>query len=230
MTKSTLLPYLIVFAMIASPAGELMGQFRGGAGDGHHESSASAAASASLPLAFIAFTAGVAGDRVELDWQTEDELDTDYFTIERSTAGTEFTDLATLPAAGDARGYRLDYRYTDAAPLPGVSYYRIKTTDYDGALTYSSTVSVGRETPAQAPFSLYPNPAPAGEDVRIVSGSALDDSLGISLYEHTGRKVLTSPGGGGSSLPTADLSAGTYFIRVVGARATLSSRLIIVSR
>ncbi len=38
--------------------------------------------------------------------------------------------------------YRIDYAAYDSRPLSGISYYRLKQTDFDGAFEYSNIVSV----------------------------------------------------------------------------------------
>jgi hypothetical protein len=67
--------------------------------------------------------------QVTITWTTASETNNEEFTLERSGEKTNFTKIATLPAAGQAH----TYTYIDKAPLPGNNFYRLSQTDIDGA-------------------------------------------------------------------------------------------------
>jgi hypothetical protein len=81
------------------------------------------AAAGALPLALTHFRAQLAQNTVVLKWQTQKEDAGSYFDIERSSNGTNFQKLATVTASGLQQAA---YSWTDAAPLKGKSYYRLK--------------------------------------------------------------------------------------------------------
>ncbi|MFZ2905487.1 MAG: T9SS type A sorting domain-containing protein [Cyclobacteriaceae bacterium] len=117
---------------------------------------ASVSAANPLPIELAWFKASLtAHASVLLEWQTESELNNDSFDVERSQDGFDFTKIATLRGAGTTSQSHY-YSTIDEQPLPGVSYYRLKQTDFDGTSTYSYYISVTRDG---EPFSAYPNPA-----------------------------------------------------------------------
>ena len=83
---------------------------------------------AGLPIKEINLSAKETNGQVLLQWQTTGEVNKASFTIQSSTDGTSFTDIATKEAIGSGNN---SYSYKDAAPLSfgeglGVRYYRIK--------------------------------------------------------------------------------------------------------
>lgn len=109
-----------------------------------------------LPVELTYFRASLTPEKlVNLEWQTASELNNDAFEVERSKDGFDFTSVARVNGAGTTTG-KTDYSIIDEAPLPGISYYRLKQIDFDGTYTYSHVVSVKR---GEDPFIVYPNPA-----------------------------------------------------------------------
>ncbi|MCX7637421.1 MAG: hypothetical protein N2044_06190 [Cyclobacteriaceae bacterium] len=120
-----------------------------------------------LPVELVAFTARVIMNQVELYWRTSSELNNDYFTIERSLDGEAFVPVGKIPGHGTTRTMH-EYRYIDPQPLPGISYYRLRQTDYDGSTTFSPIVSVSFSGLGRPLLTVFPNPAgPEGFTIRI---------------------------------------------------------------
>ncbi len=94
-----------------------------------------------LPIELLRFDALRVGREVRCDWATATERDNDFFTVERSTDGTYFTEVGRVQAAGDSWSV-VTYGFTDPAPVTGLSYYRLRQTDTDGTSTVSHAVPV----------------------------------------------------------------------------------------
>lgn len=110
-----------------------------------------------LPIELGSFWATDEGGLVALNWITYSEINNEKFTLERSPTGFDFEPIGTLPGAGNS-GKKLTYKFVDEAPLGGLSYYRLKQTDYDGMESYSDVISVHRKGTGLT-FQAYPNPA-----------------------------------------------------------------------
>ena len=78
---------------------------------------------------------------VKVSWSTADEIENDYFTIERSADAINFNAISTVTGAGTCSVIH-NYSIIDNDPLNNVNYYRIKQTDFNGANTLSKTVAV----------------------------------------------------------------------------------------
>lgn len=94
-----------------------------------------------LPIELLYFTASAKNDLVETQWVTSTEINNDYFTVERSVDAEHFEEVGRLDGAGNSTS-ELNYGFIDDAPYSGISYYRLKQTDFDGRFTYSAIRSV----------------------------------------------------------------------------------------
>lgn len=127
-----------------------------------------------LPVEWVDLKAVLQKDHsVQTMWTTESEANSDFFTVEKSTDGDNWAEVATTEAAGMSTE-RLDYAVTDPQPFSGLSYYRVKQTDRDGNFSYSGIVSVFNDA-SQEEISVFPNPSDAeititgiGENFRFV--------------------------------------------------------------
>ena len=114
-----------------------------------------------LPLQLGDFTALLSGNNVLLNWNTLQEINTAFFTIQRSTDGLSFTTVGSIAAEGNTiTGSNYSYTDYNAAGLStktGKLFYRLQNIDKDGSSSYSNIVSV---TPGSrnALFAVFPNP------------------------------------------------------------------------
>jgi hypothetical protein len=94
-----------------------------------------------LPIDLLSFTAKYQDGKVLLNWATGSEINNDYFTLERSRDAVSAEIIGFVDGAGNS-SQTLHYEFIDHDPLPGISYYRLKQTDYDGSFEYSQWVAV----------------------------------------------------------------------------------------
>lgn len=141
-----------------------------------------------LPIELMFFRASVLGeDRVKLAWQTASETNNDYFSVERSKDGIDWDLISLVEGAGNSE-MLLDYELIDDSPEFGLSYYRLKQTDYNGQFSYSEIAHVNLQLPAGAHIILFPNPS---DDQVTIEGKGLfiDD---IAVYNSEGQDVTRS--------------------------------------
>ena len=110
-----------------------------------------------LPIELASFWATDEDGLVGLNWITHSEINNEKFTLQRSPTGFDFEQIGVVPGAGNS-AEKLTYTFIDEAPLGGLSYYRLKQTDFDGKESYSNVISVHRKGTGLA-FQVYPNPA-----------------------------------------------------------------------
>ena len=119
-----------------------------------------------------------------LKWQTATELNNDYFDIQRSHDGVNWSSLDRIEGAGNSSEER-DYNWIDYSPLTGVSYYRLKQVDFDGTYEFSPIRSVFTENIHE--LFVYPNPASDVISVRVPK----HDSNELIVRDITGRIVYS---------------------------------------
>ncbi len=97
-----------------------------------------------LPIKLLSFDVQKNVDVVELNWVTAEEINNDFFTIERSADGQTFEPVTEVQGAGTSTEAK-SYSAVDDNPLPGTSYYRLKQTDFNGQYEYFPMLAVSFE-------------------------------------------------------------------------------------
>lgn len=139
-----------------------------------------------LPIELLSFEASAwEGQSVVLDWSTATERNNDYFTIERSLNGLDWEFVAKVGGAGNSATI-LNYKTYDFTPHNGLSYYRLKQTDFDGQFTYSDIRSVMFDA-KEGQVKVYPNYV---YDSFTLEGSESELST-IELYTSSGQQVTS---------------------------------------
>jgi hypothetical protein len=99
-----------------------------------------------LPIQLTKFEATLTQDKtVNLTWATATELKNEYFTIEKSKDALNWEVLNIVSGFGDSHQI-IDYSIYDSSPFEGISYYRLKQTDFDGRYSYFGTVSINNSS------------------------------------------------------------------------------------
>ena len=94
-----------------------------------------------LPVELVAFAAAATPEGVLLTWETASERNNDFFTLWRSRSGEQFGEVAQINGAGNTTQAQ-HYAFNDKKPYPGLSYYRLSQTDYNGETTFHNIVPV----------------------------------------------------------------------------------------
>ncbi len=172
------------------------------------------ASSSPLPIELISFDARLNRDRqVDVTWTTATEINNDYFTVERSRDGNHFESIGTVDGAGNSTGV-LTYLFTDPDPYTGVSYYRLKQTDYNNTFTRTEMVSVTITEDPGFQISLFPNPVV--DQLTISAAEELQGAV-IQIVNSIGQQVLQTTSGSLDEnnrmvIQTSGLAPGVYFL------------------
>jgi hypothetical protein len=112
-----------------------------------------------LPVELISFEVRCRHNKTALlKWVTASELNNDYFSIERSGNGNDFEIIGTVEGNGNST-ITINYSFTDDLPDEGISYYRLKQTDYNGRFSFSRVITLNNSCNGEVDFFIYPNPA-----------------------------------------------------------------------
>jgi len=209
--------------------------YGGGFGDGYDDSGFAGAIP--LPLTLISFDAFPETDFVLLRWVTEDEVGTDFFTIEKTRDGHQFSWVGEELAAGFSEpGEGLHYELRDHEPYIGTSYYRLKTTDFDGAISFSHLVAVHYENAdADWNFQLFPNPNTGRHFSLNLEGEFSNDPLRLEVLDAQGRSILQEQFIAQTNRSERfdllhQLSPGSYLIRVIHPSGQQRTKILLVGR
>ena len=188
--------------------------------------------SSPLPIELLNFTAKPNGSKVDLNWSTATETNNDFFTIEKTLDGANFEYVATVAGAGNSTTV-LNYSSVDNAPYEGVSYYRLKQTDFNGAHSFSDLAMVDFKHNTNFEMNIFPNPSD-GENINISVASEKGQEILVVVYDATGRecisKIIVNSDKGGTLYaidPAKKLAPGIYLITATSQQAMCSKKLIV---
>ncbi len=164
-----------------------------------------------LPVTLTRFDANFAEQRVHLHWTTAQEINNDYFQVERSADGKYYQTIGQVKGQGSTTD-EVHYTFADTKFLHGVGYYRLKQVDFDGKYKYSNIISV--QAAMQTEISIYPNPA--NHEVQISFGSFAAGNLQYSISNMQGYVLKSGKISSidNSTLNVGDLQEGLYICRL----------------
>jgi hypothetical protein len=169
--------------------------------------------------------------RVRLEWSTTSEINNDYFTIERSSDADNFEGIERVKGAGNSRT-QVTYTAYDENPLPGLNYYRLRQTDFDGTSTFSKLEAVQNTgTSERFGFEAAPNPF-NGQDLRLVLYGESPEPLAVSVFGSLGQPLYdcSQPLEGDHRLSLRlkqPLSSGLYWVKVSQAGQTATKAVLV---
>ncbi|MFT5823638.1 MAG: hypothetical protein ACI8ZM_004900 [Crocinitomix sp.] len=158
-----------------------------------------------LPIELTEFTATLQDGVVALNWTTKSEINNNYFTLEKSIDGINWTAFAKVDGAGNS-SVELNYHQLDERPYLGISYYRLKQTDFDLTAVYFGPITVR----VKDDLSVFPNPT---SGVVYIVGESEPSS--IKLFNIQGQEIPVqfNASNGRVLLNTRDLANGTYYLQ-----------------
>src|SRR5688572_6022657 len=162
--------------------------------------------SSTLPLTLISFTAKkIDGDKVQLDWLSDNEINTSHFVIERSVDGVLFEATGSVTATGIGRN---DYSFTNTIPgIVPTYYYRLKMVDRDGKYQYSNIVRINNNFTG-IKLSVFPNPVNAL--ITIISPGQQEAFITNTSGQRIKKISLIN---GNQTINVAALNPGIYIIK-----------------
>ncbi|MEM7656702.1 MAG: hypothetical protein AAF399_11275, partial [Bacteroidota bacterium] len=140
-----------------------------------------------FPVEWAYFEAEPEEGTVQLTWGTHQEVNTDYFAIERSPDGRIFQPIGQIAASGNQTELST-YQFQDVSPLSGAAFYRIRQVDLDGRYGYSEVRQL------TAPFLalqmlVFPNPAQEEVQFQLLGSDPLIHRAAFSLYNSLGARI-----------------------------------------
>lgn len=139
-----------------------------------------------LPVKLIGFKGEAEKDKIKLTWKTASEKNNNYFVVEKSTDGTEFTETGKVNGAGNSSIIKT-YSLYDYFPSSGINYYRLKQVNDDGTVETSSLIYVNYDLPFD--FSVFPNPADKENSVVIECDAENAERLDVYVLNLTGKQL-----------------------------------------
>jgi hypothetical protein len=169
--------------------------------------------SGTLPVQLTSFNVNLRNNKeVICTWQTASEVNNDYFEIQRSVDGSQFTAIGKVKGNGTSNMVN-SYQFTDnnLQHLTSNIYYRLKQVDFDGKSTLSEIRVVNNIQTKNTDWNIYPNPATNELHIETIG----NEKLTAQVFDITGKQILenilfTSS----TTINISSLHEGMYFVRI----------------
>lgn len=185
-----------------------------------------------LPISLVDFKGACNNDNVVVTWTTATETNNDYFEVQRSIDGTNYSTIAIVDGAGNSNT-TINYSYVDHSPNATGSYYRLRQVDFN---TQSEAFAPKYIRCAESPVNtvgLYPNPT---DNLVNVSVNLQGRDYGaIMIYNSVGQLISNEYhvfDAGLTVLPvnTEGLAQGHYFVDIKLQDTRLPVQKLVITR
>jgi hypothetical protein len=163
----------------------------------------------------INLIANAVDNKVPLQWNVINEANAKQYEIQRSIDGNNFFALSSVTSS-----VTNSYTHTDALPVTGNNYYRIKQVSADGSMAYSNIVLV--KIADVNGVTITPNPA--SNYINIYAKSAIKQ---IQLLNPNGSLLqAVKPNATFYRMQLSNIAAGEYFVRIETADGIVNQKFI----
>lgn len=182
----------------------------------------------SLPVSIEYFRGSKLNTGNLLDWKVNcTSSPTATMILERSSDGRNFSSINSITAS--SLRCLQPFNYTDASPVSGINYYRIRVTDADGNSKFSNIIPILNRDRGFDIVSMMPNPVAAKAVLNIAS--AAKGNMQIVITDASGRRmdnrsVILVAGSNQVTLDLSGLAAGTYQLSGYTADGTKTIRFV----
>jgi hypothetical protein len=176
-----------------------------------------------LPIDLVSFTGECLPNQIRLNWETASEINNDYFSIERSNDGINWSEIGKIYADGNSSSSR-KYFLDDFKRYNEISYYRLKQHDFSGISRGYSPISVKNCFDRNEVLSIYPNPAK--NVININFNGKLEEITNTSIIDFFGRNIHQSLIYQ-SVINTENFEDGIYFLHLMLKSGTLTTKFLI---
>lgn len=185
-----------------------------------------------IPVELTSFLAEKASNKIMLKWTTASELNNSGFSIERLSSD-HWEDIGFISGSGTTTSTKY-YSFIDYSPVSGVSYYRLKQSDFDGSFTYSKEIEVNFNGLVSA-FTLEQNyPNPFNPSTTISWQSPVGSLHTLKVYDVLGNEVATlfneygEAGNHKITFNASGLASGIYYYRLISGSSVETKKMLLV--
>ncbi|MDQ2862089.1 MAG: T9SS type A sorting domain-containing protein, partial [Bacteroidota bacterium] len=186
--------------------------------------------SSTLPVTFTSVKASLQNENIKVEWKVDNEQNIKQYEVEKSVDGNHFTNLSVIAATAN-NGHSAAYSFVDKNAVEGFNYYRIKSVDDNGKISYTNIVKVVVAS-IKAEIAVYPNPV-INNQINLQLNNQPDGNYAVRLFTKAGQLILEKkiPHSAGSNVEPIQLSNyiahGIYELKVTKPDGNITSINII---
>lgn len=183
-----------------------------------------------LPVSLLNFSGTVQNNQYLFSWAVTGNSTPKYFELQQAAQSSQFNTIATIPASqANGQNGNLNFQYT-ISQNPA-TYYRLKITDQEGIVTYSSVIQIRPQTSNN--ITVFPTivhnqqvQVKAAQTYRQVTAQ-LYNMQGLNVWQQNIGELL--PGRQANLfLQPQTLTAGTYLLRLSSNGQVIHTAKIII--
>lgn len=184
-----------------------------------------------LTVKFTGINAYHSGNKNTVEWTNNAEENIKQYEVEKSPDGISFQVVKATNARSN-NGSKQTYTGIDDNPVNGVVYYRIKATELNNTIFYSSIVKLISNSSNKAGLAIYPNPITNGQFNLQLNNLKVDDYQ-VRIVNSSGQVVYTNliKHSGGTATRSIDLptgaKAGIYYLQLTGTAEALQTKILV---
>jgi Secretion system C-terminal sorting domain len=169
-----------------------------------------------LPLQLVSFEVrNINNNTNKLSWETENEVNTSYFDIEKSDDGTSFTKVGTVSSLN--RATPIMYTWDDVNFNKEKAYYRLKIVDASGKYFYSAIINM--RAPSKAISILKISPNPVKYKLNLYYKAPNTNKYTVTIYDNLGKAITKDnytfiKNGSSIDINIENLPNGNYYIQI----------------
>lgn len=179
-------------------------------------------ASTLLPVTLKSISASLINNQPQVNWETSNETNFDYFGVEKSFDAKNFSEIARVASNKASNGST--YQYADINKTFATQFYRLKMVDNDGTFKYSSVVAVNAKPSIS--LALYPNPV---TNTIILSHPKAIAGAAVKVTSIDGKILSTQnvqTGATQTSIDATRLVKGNYVVSFVNDGVSSTTQLV----
>jgi len=181
-----------------------------------------------LPIILGDFIGVYRNGFTQLNWNTLSEQNLDHFIVERSSDASSYAEIGYVVAKGGSGN--TGYMFSDLLVKPGMNYYRIKSVDKDGEISYTKVVAVNTSAKGVSLLLVYPNPF--GHKVQVKIESETNASARIRILNMGGAVIRQQDEivrTGANIFVVKDVSGlppGIYYLEIIAGDINFTTKII----
>jgi hypothetical protein len=181
-----------------------------------------------LPVNFAGLAVLYTNGDAAISWQAPNGEALNHFTIQRSTDGKTYSDIATVLANTTTAAYQYKDRAVNSST--GVVYYRVLGVDKTKEAQYSAVKTLRLSASEARTIALTTYPNPVATDVRITLPHAWQGkAVGLHLYTAGGimaKSIQLGSAGQTETLAMSGLAKGLYVVKATCGGQAAQRRIV----